>query len=90
VPDGADNAYLTPNPDQRDSDGDGFGDAMDADFNNDGRIDEHDLSLLVDGFRLKSGDSKFDPQLDLDGDDEIGFPDYQRFIQRWGQKEPVF
>ncbi len=42
IPDGADNAYLTPNPDQADTDGDGYGDAADADFNDDGVVDQLD------------------------------------------------
>ncbi len=46
VPSFLDNCRLTYNPDQRDSDGDGFGDACDGDVNNDGIKDATDLALV--------------------------------------------
>ncbi len=50
IPDGADNAYLTPNPDQTDADGDGWGDASDCDVDNDGAVNRGDLSALMQAF----------------------------------------
>lgn len=90
IPDGADNAYLTPNPDQRDTSGNGFGDAADFDFNDDGRVDHEDLSILVDAFGLQSGDPGFDPRLDLIADDVVDFEDLELFLERWGQVAPFY
>jgi hypothetical protein len=59
VPDGADNAYLTPNPDQKDTDGDGWGDAADCDADNTGFVDRADLSALMNAFGSVTGDSNF-------------------------------
>jgi len=50
VPDSRDNCTLVPNPDQRDSDGDGYGDACDADVNNDGIVNSIDLALVRTAF----------------------------------------
>ena len=46
VADNADNCTLLANADQIDADGDGFGNACDADLNNDGVINVVDLGLL--------------------------------------------
>ena len=64
VPDRRDNCREQPNPDQRDSDHDGFGDVCDGDFDEDGVVGRSDLVLferaLRTGARL--------PGADLDGD----------------------
>jgi hypothetical protein len=52
-----------PNRDQLDSDGDGYGNACDADLNNDGIVNSVDLAL----FRAKFGSSGRG-QTDLNGD----------------------
>ena len=46
VPDNADNCTLVFNPDQRDTDGDNYGNICDADFNGDLMVDLSDLSLF--------------------------------------------
>jgi hypothetical protein len=46
VPDVLDNCTLAANPGQADGDNDGFGNACDADVNNDGKVDEQDLKIL--------------------------------------------
>lgn len=45
-----DNCLLENNPNQRDTDGDGFGNICDADLNNDNVIDGQDLTLLQSKF----------------------------------------
>lgn len=62
VPDDRDNAIFVANPDQRDTDGDGYGNVVDADFNNDGLINALDLGLFTQEF------GSFDPTLSLDQD----------------------
>ena len=90
VPDGADNAYLTPNPDQTDSDGDGFGDVADADFDNDGAVTKKDLSILVDAFGSAEGDPEYDHGVDLDRDGKIDWSDFAAFQRRWGSTAPFY
>ena len=50
IGDRQDNCTLVPNPSQRDSDGDGFGNACDADLNNDGIVNTGDLFALRAAF----------------------------------------
>lgn len=63
VPDSRDNCTKVPNPDQLDSDGDGYGNACDADLNNDNAVNALDLAL----FRAKFG-SRDAGASDLNGD----------------------
>ncbi len=62
---GDDNCLKTRNPDQFDSDGDGYGDACDCDYNQDGKVDNVDLEELV----LNFGDQVTDvnPIVDSNG-----------------------
>ncbi len=69
VPDVADNCLLQPNADQRDSNNDGFGNACDADLNNDCQTDFADLSIMKAAFFGTSADE------DLDGDGNVNFAD---------------
>ncbi len=84
VPDGADNAYLTPNPDQKDSDGDGWGDAADCDADNTGIVDRADLSALMNAFGSVAGDANFAGGYDLNHDGHVDFSDFSAFKTRWG------
>ncbi|MEM6640141.1 MAG: penicillin acylase family protein [Pseudomonadota bacterium] len=69
IGDDIDNCLGRPNTDQRDTDGDGFGNICDADFNNDGFTNFIDLGLFRAGF---GGD---DPTLDLSGDGAVNAVD---------------
>lgn len=86
VADNADNAIFVFNPNQRDSDGDGYGNVVDADLNNDGSVGIADLGL----FRVSFGDSQeitpTDPGLDadLDGDGSVGLSDLGIFRSLFG------
>jgi len=87
VEDARDNCRDIPNPDQRDTDGDGFGNACDPDFDGDGVVSAGD-----------SGDGRSDlgriahaketgyyvPDCDLDGDGKVDDRDQERaglFVQ---------
>jgi len=80
VPDEIDNCILVPNPDQRDTDGDGYGNVCDADLNNDGIVNYKDLAL----FRQRFGTT--DPDADLDGNGFVNFTDLAKFRQLFFKK----
>jgi uncharacterized protein (TIGR03790 family) len=74
VPDAKDDCRDLPNADQRDTDGDGFGNQCDADFDNDGVVRRMGSggspSDLVRIDRAK-GTKLYVPDFDLDGDGEV-------------------
>ncbi|MFK7887249.1 MAG: penicillin acylase family protein [Gammaproteobacteria bacterium] len=69
VGDDVDNCLEVANPAQRDTNGDGFGNRCDGDFNGDQIVNVIDLGLFRLGFR---GDN---PDLDLDGDGLVNVVD---------------
>ncbi|MEM7081458.1 MAG: thrombospondin type 3 repeat-containing protein [Pseudomonadota bacterium] len=73
VDDSVDNCLLAPNPSQVDSDSDSFGNACDADFNNDGITNFLDLVLLSPAFLST------DPVFDLNADGVVNFLDIALF-----------
>lgn len=79
IPDDLDNCIEAPNPEQRDSDGDGYGNACDGDLNNDGFVNFADLAIL----QARFGTS--DPDADLDGNTVVNFSDLARFRELFGR-----
>lgn len=73
VADSRDNCMATPNRSQTDSDGDGYGNACDADLNNDAFVNAVDLAL----FRRDLG--KRGVPADLDGNGIVNALDVARF-----------
>jgi sugar lactone lactonase YvrE len=69
VTDALDNCTLASNPDQRDSNGDGYGNLCDADLDDDGIVNFADLGMLKSAFFTA------DPDADLDGNGIVSFPD---------------
>ncbi len=69
VADVIDNCSGVSNAPQRDTDGDGFGNACDADLDNDGVVNFLDLSIMKDRF------FGTDPDADLNGDGVVNFED---------------
>jgi hypothetical protein len=67
--DADDNCTLVANADQRDTNGDGYGNVCDADLNNDGLINFVDLGILKSVFFTA------DPDADLNGDGSVNFID---------------
>ena len=72
VSDADDNCLLVSNPDQRDTDGDGFGNACDPDLNNDGVVNFADLAKMKLVFFTNN------PNADLNGDGVVNFTDLAR------------
>ncbi len=72
-----DNCTLTSNPDQRDTDGDGYGSICDPDLNNDGVVEYADYLLL--GWKWQSADAN----TDLDGDGLVSWGDLLILFNRF-------
>ncbi|MDJ0866550.1 MAG: DUF5011 domain-containing protein, partial [Myxococcota bacterium] len=84
VADPSDNCIQVANPDQRDTDADGFGSACDPDYNNDGAVGIPDFSYFRERFGRTIDDPGFDPLLDHNGDGAIGIPDFNVLRQLFG------
>jgi arylsulfate sulfotransferase len=69
-----DNCSLVQNTDQRDTDGDGFGNACDPDLDNDQVVGHSDLFLMKEAFGTA------DPDADLDGDGVVFWSDLQLLL----------
>ena len=69
VPDSVDNCTEVANADQRDTNGDGYGNLCDPDLNDDGTVNFVDLGLMKGVF------FSADPDADLDGDGAVNFID---------------
>jgi hypothetical protein len=83
VCDALDACVTTPDPRQADSDLDGYGDACDADFTNDGVVGAPDLVILGQAFGSRAGDPEYAPAADGDGDGAIGADDLARLAARF-------
>ncbi len=84
VPDASDNAYLTANSGQEDADGDGYGNMVDADFNNDNVVNFSDFNTL------KAEWLGSDPVADMNADGVVNFSDYNLLKDRWLQPAPYY
>lgn len=78
--DANDNCTLVANADQRDTNGDGFGNICDPDFNNNNNVDSQDASLL----RAAFGSTAF-PDRDLNGNGRVDSQDASILRARFGQ-----
>ena len=86
VADIEDNAIFAKNPDQRDSNGDGFGNVIDGDFDGDRDIDIFDLLIFRNAFGSTGLTDGFDPEADIDftGDGNVNLADLPGFVDVYG------
>jgi hypothetical protein len=88
VPAGEDNCTDAANADQRDPNLDGYGAMCDADYDDDGDVDEVDLDAITAALFTVVGESGYDPNMDHNGDGWIGGPDLEIFTQQQIQGLP--
>lgn len=81
VGDSLDNCTLVANADQRDTNGDGFGNVCDPDFDNNGVVNFLDISGWVPFFNTACGDV----DQDLNGDGGCNFGDFSLIPAYFGQ-----
>jgi hypothetical protein len=75
IADNLDNCTLVPNASQLDTDGDGYGNVCDADFNNDGVVNINDFNRLKSRLGITP---VTDPVVDLDGNGAVNINDLNR------------
>lgn len=78
IPDAEDNCPRQPNPDQRDTNGDGYGNRCDADVDDDGMVDSSEGAIYplsargdLEAITLTARNGPYDPDHDLDGDGRV-------------------
>jgi chitosanase len=73
--DDQDNCIEVVKPNQRDTNSDGYGNACDADLDDNGVISFADLDLFKSAFGLGEADAGFDANADFDGNGFVSFAD---------------
>ena len=80
VANGTDNCPEVYNPDQKDSDHNGVGDACQCDLTGDGLVNFLDVAHIRSKLGLHSGDFGFDPKCDIDKNGVIDTYDYNTWL----------
>jgi hypothetical protein len=74
-----DNCLILANPNQHDTDLDGYGNLCDADFDGDEAVGSTDFTAFKQAFQTIEGGPGYDADIDLNGDGAIGGPDFTLF-----------
>jgi hypothetical protein len=90
IPDSLDNCYLTANPGQQDTDGDGYGNMCDADLNNDGKVRLSDFDIFKASWRTYSSDANYNPDADFNSDGKVSLKDFNIMKSRWYTSAPWY
>jgi hypothetical protein len=75
VTDAEDDCLLVANSSQLDTNQDGYGNACDPDFNDDGMVGGPDWAAVARAFGATIGTPAYDAELDINGDGAIGGPE---------------
>ena len=86
VPDARDNATEVANPDQRDTDGDGYGNVVDPDLDDNGVVTASDATLFAAAFgqAVPAGDTGPIAAADFDGNGFVTASDARMFAEFFG------
>lgn len=76
VTDAEDNCLVAANSSQLDANQEGYGNACDADFTDDGVVGAPDWLMLARAFGATEGNPGYDLELDMNGDGAIGVPEF--------------
>ncbi|MEM7081461.1 MAG: RHS repeat-associated core domain-containing protein [Pseudomonadota bacterium] len=79
IVDASDNCTLVDNENQRDTNGDGFGNICDPDLNNDGAVNFLDTSIYLTHHLTQLGDPNYNEHADFNGDGAINYVDFALF-----------
>jgi len=82
-PDSEDNCLDVANPGQADVNLDGFGDACDADYDDDGAVNAMDFATLAAAYLSQAGGPRWNPAVDHDGNGTINAIDFGVFGARY-------
>jgi hypothetical protein len=84
VADALDNCLEAANPDRRDTDLDGWGNACDADYDGNRIVTFLDYLALRRTWGSAQGSARFDPALDADGDGRVGAREFVLLSEQFG------
>jgi hypothetical protein len=79
-----DNCSEAYNPRQIDTNGDGYGNVCDADYDDDAVVGAKDYMALARAFGSRRGEPAYDPEIDCNGDGVIGASEAILFGRSWG------
>ena len=84
IPNAEDNCIREPNASQLDTNGDGFGNACDADYDDNGVVGVSDLAIFWAAYTSSAGDAAYDPDVDCDVDGVIAGLDFLCLQRQFG------
>jgi hypothetical protein len=84
IPNSSDNCVNVVNPNQIDTNQDGYGNLCDPDFNTDDAVGIPDFAVFRAAFGTSCADPGYNPDVDLNSDCAIGLPDFNIFRSFFG------
>jgi parallel beta-helix repeat protein len=88
IADYGDNCYVTFNPEQQDTDIDGYGNACDCDLDNNGFVGSNDYTIFGQAWWSDASSQNWNADADFDSNGFIGPNDFTIFGTRWWTSMP--